>query len=136
MNPQQAMLIQVRIAADLVESIERIFDRVTHRAYEIVRARGAIGTVDLEDWLTAEQQLLLKPNVRVEETDSQVTVTICIGEVGLMDVDIVVTPDAMLIQAESSGTPKIIFRTVEFPRRISVSKAEAKFVNGCVVLTA
>jgi HSP20 family molecular chaperone IbpA len=136
MNPQQAMLIRVRTADDLVESIERIYDRVTRRAYEIVRERGAIGTVDLEDWLTAEQQLLLKPRVRVEETDSQLTVTICIGEIGLVDVDIVVTPDAMLIQAESSVTPKIIFRTVEFPRRISVSKAQAKFVNGSLVLTA
>src|SRR5215510_14789513 len=104
MTRQQAMLIQVRTADDLVESLERIYDRVTHRAYEIVRGRGAIGTVDLEDWVTAEQQLLFKPKVRVEETDSQVTVTIWIGEVGLMDVDIVVTPDAMRIQAESSVT--------------------------------
>jgi len=79
MNPQQAMLIRVRTADDLVESIERIYDRVTRRAYEIVRERGAIGTVDLEDWLTAEQQVLLKPRVRVEETDSQLTVTVCIG---------------------------------------------------------
>jgi HSP20 family molecular chaperone IbpA len=136
MNPQQAMLIQVRIADDLAEAIERMYDHVTQRAYEIVRGRGEIGTVDLEDWLTAEQQLLLKPKVHVEETDSQVTVTICVGELGLVDVEIVVTPDAMLIQAESSTTPKIIFRTVEFSRRIIASKAEARFVNGCLVLTA
>jgi DUF2934 family protein len=76
MNFQEAMLIQVRIADDLVEDIENMYDQITQRAYEIFMRRGGIGTLDLEDWLTAEQQLLHKPSVRVEETDSQVTITI------------------------------------------------------------
>jgi HSP20 family molecular chaperone IbpA len=130
------MLIQVRIADDLVEAIEDMYDQVTERAYEIFRERGAIGTIDLEDWLTAEQQLLIKPGVRIEETDSQVTVRIWVGEVCPVDLEVVVTPDAMLLQAENSLNGKKIFRAVEFPRRIMVNKAEARFLNGCLVLTA
>jgi HSP20 family molecular chaperone IbpA len=136
MSSQGAMLIQVRIADDLVEAIEDMYDQVTERAYEIFRERGAIGTIDLEDWLTAEQQLLIKPGVRTEETDSQVTVRIWVGEVCPVDLQVVVTPHAMLLQAENSLNGKKIFRTVEFPRRIMVNKAEARFVNGCLVLTA
>ena len=136
MNSQEAMLIQVRTANDLAQPIENIYDQVTQRAYEIFRERGAIGTLDLEDWLTAEQQLLFKPQARVEETDLKVTVTICIGEACPLNIQVVVTPDAMLIQAESSLNSKKIFRTVEFPRRIMVNKAEARFVNGCLVVTA
>jgi len=136
MNSQEDMLIRICTADDLVEAIENMYDQVTQRAYEIFRERGAIGTLDLEDWLTAEQELLVKPQVRVEETDLQVTVTIRVGEACPLNIQVIVTPDAMLIQAESSLNAKKIFRTVEFPRRIMVNKAEARFVNGCLVLTA
>ena len=40
-----------------------------------------------------------------------------------LDVQVVVIPDAMLIQAKGSLRAKTIFRTVEFPRRIVVTKA-------------
>src|SRR5262245_57006095 len=136
MNPQEAMLIPVHIADDVIEQIEDMYDRITERAYAIFLRRGGIGNLDLEDWLTAEQELLLKPDVRIEQTDGQMTITICIGEACPIDVQVVVTPDAMLIQGESSLATKKIFRTVEFPRRIDVKKAEARFVNGCLVLTA
>jgi HSP20 family molecular chaperone IbpA len=136
MNSQEAMLIHVRIADDIAEEIEAMYDQIKERAHEIFRRNGGIGTLDLEDWLSAEQQLLHKPSVRVEEIGSQVTVTICVGEECPLDLQVVVTPDAMLIQAESSLTAKKIFRTVEFPRRIEANKAEARFVNGCLVLTA
>jgi HSP20 family molecular chaperone IbpA len=136
MNSQEAMLIQVRIADDLEEEIEGMYDQITERAYKIFMRNGGIGALDLEDWLGAQRQLLIKPTVRVEEIGSRMTVTICLGEECPLDVQVVVTPDAMLIQAESSLTAKKIFRTVEFPRRIEANKAEARFVNGCLVLTA
>jgi len=136
MNFQEAMLIQVRIADDLVEDIENMYDQITQHAYEIFIRRGGIGTLDLEDWLTAEQQLLHKPSVRVEQTESQVTIIIGLGEDCPLGVQVVVTPDAMVIHAKSSLTAKTIFRTVEFPRRITPTRAEARVVNGSLVVTA
>src|SRR5262245_64426444 len=130
------MLIPVHIADDVIEQIEDMYDQITKRAYAIFLQRGGIGNLDLEDWLIAEEQLVLKPEVHVAQTDGQMTVTIRIGQACPPDVQVVVTPDAMLIQAESSLPTKKIFRTVEFPRRIDVRKAEARFLNGCLVLTA
>jgi len=130
------MLVPIRIAEDVVDEIQDMYDQITRRAYEIFLDRGGIGTLDLEDWLTAEQQRLFKPEVHLEENGGLITVTICIGEAWPMDVEVIVTPGAMLIQAESRIAAKKIFRTVEFPRRIDVTKAEARFTNGCLVLTA
>jgi HSP20 family molecular chaperone IbpA len=79
----------------------------------------------------------LKPEVHVKETDCRISVTVCIGEASPLDMQVVVTPDAMVIQSDASAkAAKKIFRTVEFPRRIDVSKVEARYANGCLVLTA
>jgi len=136
MNSRESMMIPIRIAENIVDEIEDMYDQITRRAYEIFLDRGGIGTLDLEDWLMAEQQWLFKPDVHLEETARLITVTICLGETGPLDVQVVVTPDAMLIQAVSRIATKKIFRTVEFPRRIDVTKAEARFANGWLVLTA
>ena len=136
MNSQQTMPVPVRVAETILDEIEEMYDQITRRAYEIFLERGGICTVDLEDWLKAEQELLFKPEVHVDETDCRITVTICIGNVRPLDVQLLVTPDAMVIQAEDPAGFKKVFRTVEFPRRIDVSKASARYSNGCLVLTA
>ena len=136
MNLQEAMPVPVRIAESIVEEIEEMYDQITKRAYEIFRQRSGFSTLDLEDWLTAERELLFKPDVSIEETNCGITVTISIGNVHPLDVQLLVAPDAMVIQAEGRMAPKKIFRTVQFPRRIDVTRAEASYANGCLVLTA
>ena len=136
MNSQEATAVPVRIAETIVDEIEEMYDQITRRAYQIFRERGGTSSLDLEDWLTAERELLLKPEVRIEDINRRITVTIRLGKVRPLDVQLLVTPDAMLIHAENGKRDKKLFRTVQFPRRIDVSKAEARYENGCVVLTA
>src|SRR5215471_18612817 len=99
MNSQEATTVPVRIAETIVDEIEEMYDQITRRAYEIFRQRGGTSTLDLEDWLTAERELLLKPEVHVEETSRQISVAISLGTVRPLDVELLVTPDAMVIQA-------------------------------------
>jgi len=136
MNSQEATTVPVRIAETIVDEIEEMYDQITRRAYEIFRQRGGTSTLDLEDWLTAERELLLKPEVHVEETSRQISVAISLGTVRPLDVELLVTPDAMVIQAVNGKGDKKLFRTIQFPRRIDVNKAEARYENGCLVLTA
>ena len=136
MNSHEATLVPVCIGETILGEIEETYDRITRRAYEIFQERGGICTMDLEDWLRAEKELLLKPQVVVEEVDRRITVTICLGEVHPLDLELLITPDAMVIQAEDIAADKRIFRTVEFPRRIDVRKVVARYANGYLVVTA
>jgi len=132
----QTVLVPVRTAETILDELEEIYDHITQRAYEISVKRGGLRTLDVEDWLAAEQELLFKPEVRVEEAGQQITVTVRIGDVRPMDVQLLVTPDAMVIQADLRWASKKAFRTVEFPHRIVVRKAEARYENGCLIVTA
>jgi len=136
MSSQEAVIVPVRTAETIYYELEEMYDRITTRAHEIFLERGGICTLDLEDWLTAEKELLWKPDVHVEEKNHRVVVTIRIGRIQAPDVQLLVTPDAMLLQADPGPIAKRTFRTVEFPRRIDVSKAEARYADGCLTVTA
>jgi HSP20 family molecular chaperone IbpA len=128
-------MVPLQMAESVDNEIEDMYDRITLRAHKIFQERGGIGGVDLEDWLTAERELVLKPDVFIEEKDNEVIVAVRLGKVNLLDLHLVVTPLAMLIQMRSSETAKKIFRTIEFPRRIDTNRAEARYEDGYLVLT-
>ena len=136
MNSQQVTPVPMRIAETIIDEIEEMYDQITRRAYEIFRERGGSSTLDLEDWLTAERELLYKPEVHVEEVDQRIVVTVRIGKVRPLDVQLLITPDAMVIQAQPVAMARKVFRTVQFPRRIDVNKAEATYADGYLILTA
>jgi HSP20 family molecular chaperone IbpA len=136
MKSREATLIPVRTAATILDEIEKVYDQIAGRAYEIFLKRGGVGTLDLDDWFAAEQLALFKPPVSVEETDRRIVITIRIGRVSPLDVRLSVASDAMVIQADDNTSAKKIFRTVEFPRRIDVGKVEARYANGQLVVTA
>ncbi len=136
MNSQEVTPVPLCIAETISDEIEQMYDEITRRAYEIFQQRGGNSTLDLEDWLTAERELLSKPNVRVEEKKGQIVVTVYLGKISLQELHILITPHAMLVHAPSSTGMKKLFRAIQFPLRIDVTKAEASYGEGCLILTA
>jgi HSP20 family molecular chaperone IbpA len=136
MSLSQATVVPLQTAESVDDEIEEMYDRITRRAHKIFQDRGGIGAVDLEDWLTAERELVLKPDVFVEEKDDEVIVAVRLGKVNLIDVQLRVTPLVMLIQTRTSETARTVFRTIEFPRRIDTHTAEAWYEDGYLLLTA
>ena len=135
MGSPEITAVSVRTADSISDEIEEMYEQITRRAYEIFLERGGVCTLDLEDWLTAERELLWKPDVRFEEQGDRVIVTICVGNVRPSDLQLLVTPQAMVIRAELESTAKKVFRTLHFPRRIDVNTAEAKYCDGDLILT-
>ena len=136
MNSQGVVPVPVHIAETITDEIQEMYDEITRRAYEIFQERGGNCTLDLDDWLTAERDVIDKPAVRVEEAGSRIVVTVYITGPGAVDVQLLVTPDAMLVHGPIRKGSKKLFRVVQFPRRIDVTKAEAQYGDGCLVVTA
>src|SRR5262249_39066199 len=132
MNCQEAAIVPVRTVDTILDEIEEVYDRITKRAYEIFLERGGTCSLNLEDWLMAERELLWKPDVHVEDKNQRIVVTVRFGAIRPPNVQLVVSPQAMVVQADASPTARKVFRTVEFPRRIDVHKAEARYAEGCL----
>jgi HSP20 family molecular chaperone IbpA len=133
MNSQEVIPIPLRVVESIADEIQEMYDEITRRAYEIFQHRGGDSTLDLEDWLTAERELVDKPNIRIDETTQRIIVTLYLGEISPLQVQLLVSPDAMLIYGPSSGSKKV-FRAVQFTRRVDVNKAEALYGDGCLYL--
>jgi HSP20 family molecular chaperone IbpA len=136
MNSQEVIPFPLRVGETMTDEIQEMYDEITRRAYELFQERGGNCTLDIEDWLTAERDVLDKPRVSIEETNCRIIVTIYVGNPRAMQVQLLVTPNAVLVHGSSSRGPKKVFRVVQFPRRIDVTKAEAQYGDGCLVLTA
>jgi HSP20 family molecular chaperone IbpA len=135
MNSQDVVPIPLHVVETIADEIQEMYDKVTRRAYEIFQQRGEESTLDLEDWLTAERELVHKPNVHIEETIQRIIVTVYLRDVSPLEVQLLITPEAMLIHGPSTGLKKL-FRAVQFPRRIDVNNAEALYGDGCLYLMA
>jgi HSP20 family molecular chaperone IbpA len=136
MNSEEVIPVRLRVGETMADEIQEMYDEITRRAYEIFQQRRGDGTLDLEDWLTAEREVVDKPRVRVEEAGPHIIITVYVAHLIASDVRLLVTPDAMLIHGPVGNGLKRLFRVVQFPRRVDVTKAEAQYGEGCLVLTA
>jgi HSP20 family protein len=124
-------------------------DRITRRAYEIFRTNGDLGG-DLDNWLSAERELVRKPAIELTEKDNLFTVNVEMPGVSAKDLTIEVTPDEMLVTAETREERKeekdkihsseimtgSLFRAITFPKRINTDRVQAELKNGMLKVTA
>lgn len=144
------ILLKTRKAETLLDDIEQIQKRITERAYDLFRNRGAALGAALNDWLAAERQTIWKPQVEVCQKDNQFVIEAALAGVEPRQLDIQVTRDTLLIKADTRHThpetkgmvhlcefqPGQLFRTIKFPAPIDSDAVKAEYRDGLLRVTA
>lgn len=100
--------------------------------------------------MQAERELVWKPAIEIEEKDKEILLRIATPGVDPKDIDIEVTPEDILVKAETRHehkeekgkvhvcefTSESLFRSVHLPKKIDPDKVKAEFKNGILSLTA
>jgi HSP20 family protein len=100
--------------------------------------------------LSAERELVSMPVVEVREKDGQFEVVAGLPGIEAKDLDIQITPEYLLIKAETpheqttdKGTFQLrefardkVFRSVHLPKKVVPNSAKAEYRNGMLHLTA
>jgi HSP20 family molecular chaperone IbpA len=139
-----------------VKKTDTIFDELDHlhqaisrRAYEFFNNGRSWGDA-LANWLNAERELIAKPAIEVRQTDGEFEVMAALPGLAAKDLDVQVTPEYLLIKAETKrestsdkGTVHVsefsraqVFRSIRFPERIDPDRVKTEFKNGMLTLTA
>ncbi len=129
-----------------VESMEmnRLHDQVMKRAYELFDGNGHLFGKDVDDWLQAERELVWKPAIELEEKDNEIRLQIAAAGVDPKDLNIEVTPEDVLVKAETRQERKEekdqvhvceftsgnLFHSIHLPKKIDPDKVKAYFKNG------
>lgn len=145
-----AETLPVKKTESIFDDLFRTEQRIMRRAYDIFLGNGGILGRDLDNWLAAERELVWKPAIEMEDKDKEFDLKIAVAGIDPKDLDIEVTPDYLLVKAETrhehkEGKGKTLkcefssgnlFRAVHFPKKINPDKVKAEFKNGLLRITA
>jgi HSP20 family molecular chaperone IbpA len=137
-------------APSLFASMDKLFDDVRKRAYELFQSRGALDGSDLDDWFRAQQDLVWTPDSELVETDKEFQMTLAVPAMEPKDIQISALPDAVIVQGEishkedrkegkvhfSEFREKKLFRRFEMPGEIDVEQVRATLENGVLHIAA
>jgi HSP20 family protein len=142
--------IELRKTDTILDDLSRLQRQISERAYELFRHRDGQWGDALNDWLSAEHELVWKPAVELRQKDGRFEVLAALPGVSARELDVQVTPQAVLIQAEhqhehSADTSTVYtcelkagkaFRSVHFPAPIDPNSVKATYHDGLLQLTA
>ena len=145
-----ATTLPVKKTESIFDEINSMHDRIMKRAFEIFDGNGHVFGNDLDDWLEAERELVWKPPIELEEKDKLIRLQIATPGIDPKDIDIEVTPEYVLVKAETRHeheedkgqvhvcefTSGNMFRSIHLPKKIDPDKVKAEFKNGMLSLTA
>jgi len=128
---------------------EEIQSRIRERAYEISQMRGHAGR-EMEDWLSAESDIISVPPMDIVETDGTFKVQIAAPGVDPANVQIMASSDQMLVKCYPKHTHEAdtgilhlcdfksatLFRSFRFPRAIDVGSLDIDLADGMLRITA
>ena len=128
--------ISVRFADSITEEIEAAYDEITRRAYELFLSRSGGAAIDIEDWLKAEREALVKPPVRLSRVGDRVEASIDLRGMASVSVEIVVAGEMLLVHSLPGSPSPRIFRTLNLPGIIDARSASASVEGSELTFTA
>lgn len=134
----------------IFEAIEKQFEAVRRRAFDLFEKRGCQNGQELDDWLKAERELMGAPATELSEKDGVYRLTVALAGFEGKDVEVIATPVEVILHAEASektpgkagsdldaGVSKSeVYLRMEMPGAIDTEKVEAKFEKGVLQITA
>jgi len=135
---------------DLIASeTEQLQERVRERAYELSQQRGHAGR-DIDDWLTAESEIISVPPAELIEKNGTFQVTLAILGINLQDVRILASADRLLVRGDyryhresddgivhlSDFRSATLFRAVQFPEPIDAGSMDIQLQDGVLRINA
>jgi HSP20 family molecular chaperone IbpA len=128
--------IPIQFGSSILDEVENVYDDVTRKAYEKFISRGRVGVLDIDDWLEAEREILMKPEARLIEKRRHFIVRLHLPRVDPSDVRILATQDDLVVQSSSRYAGARLFKTVHFPEKIDLRRVRSSWIGEKLVVLA
>lgn len=142
--------ITVRRTESVTDDLDRLHDLIRRRAYDIFLSRDRRAGSDLDDWLLAEQELVLRPAIELRQRDGHIELDAAVTSGDPTDLDVRVGPQDILISSSTGSVremqkagvhgdeldARMLFGSVHLPTRIDPTTVKAEWRDGLLHLTA
>jgi len=130
--------------------IAKQFEAIEQRAFDLFEKRGHEPGHDLEDWIQAEQDVVLSPTTELVDEGKEFTVRVALPGFEASDIHLSAMRDALIVQADIAHThkersdkvcfcefsEKKLFRRLALPASIDVDRVSASLDKGILQVTA
>ncbi len=146
---KEGTLLKLVSFDDLFERINKMYDSIACRAFEIFEGNGKVFGRDLEDWFKAESELLHPVHVEVTESDEALAVRAEVPGFNAKELEVSVEPRRLTITGkretkEERKTEKMIYstercadqilRVIDLPAEVDTAKVTATLKEGVLEL--
>ena len=128
--------------------IQGIQERIRRRAFEISTSRGHAGR-EMDDWLSAESEIISVPPVEVTEREGAYFVKVAVAGVNSSDLEVIAAGNQILIKGEfrhdhaenesrihlCDFKSAVLFRKIDLPEPIDLKTIELEFRDGMLRIT-
>jgi HSP20 family molecular chaperone IbpA len=130
--------------------LERLAERIRLQAYNLFARRGSGAGHALDDWLAAEREVCW-PSAELAEREGEYAVKVALAGFEPSEIDVTATPREIIVRAahkhekKSAADAKLqwsefrsdeVFRRIELPAEVNVSKVAATLENGLLEIKA
>jgi len=128
---------------ELFEHTQDVSNLIGRRAFEIFESRGQLHGNDREDWYLAESELLTPVKVHLSESGEQLTVRAEVPGFNREEIKVSLEPHRLSVsgktqledrqsgkQIHSHRHGQLVFRIIDLPCEVDLSKARATFNDG------
>lgn len=136
MVPDLKMPILLQRVHSVESSVADIQDRIAKRAYDKFLERGSSPGFELQDWLSAEAELIVNSKVGVRVEDNRIVAEIFLPNVDPLGLYVSVTPHDVLVLSALDAEGRQVFQTVHLPEEIEVSNVAAEHVLDTLFVSA
>ncbi len=134
----------------VLEPVNRLFDDLRRRAYELFERRGYAGGWEVHDWLQAERELLWPSLAELSETDQEYQVRVAAPGLDAKDIQVTATPQWIMVHGESREkreggnhglrfsefSGRRLYRRFDLPSPVDVDAISVKLEKGILTIRA
>lgn len=120
----------------VVQQMEHARRTVEQRAFVRFQERNGSQGDPLEDWLSAERELFLVPDVEVNHLQDDFEIYLAVEELPLERLTISVLPDSIIVQAEPDLSRRPLLRQIYLPEEIDPQSVRAAIDDSVLRIVA
>lgn len=135
--------------SSMMAEMDKTAEAIRRRAFKNFLERGSLLGSELDDWLSAERELIWAPTAEVSENDKEVVLQMQAPGLEPEDIEITATPESILVQSEVTHThqesngaihlcefAERMFRRFDLPAKIDVDNVTASLEKGMLRIVA
>jgi Protein of unknown function (DUF2934) len=116
--------------------VNNVKERIACRAYESFVERGSVHGHELDDWLNAERELIIKPVPVVRVHGADIFVEMLLPEMDLPNLTVHVAPSQLVISSDPDEEGLQLCQMIDLPSEISLDGVDAEQLHHTLHVTA